>query len=110
MPWADVYTAFATGQVDAVTAAFTFPYKAKHVEYAKYFTNLKECFQPIAPVIGISTWNRLTPEQQNALQQAAEDAGEEVRAGELRARPGIQIRGHERLWRQLHRGSAQALA
>ena len=77
MPWADVYTAFATGQVDAVTAAFTFPYKAKHVEYAKYFTNLKEYFQPIAPVIGISTWNRLTPEQQNALQQAAEDAGEE---------------------------------
>ena len=41
MPWADVYTALATGHVDAVTAAFTFPYQAKHVEFAKYFTNLK---------------------------------------------------------------------
>ncbi len=76
MPWADVYTAFATGQVDAVTAAFTFPYTAKHVEFAKYFTNLKEYFQPIAPVIGVSTWNSLSPEHQAALQQAAEDAGE----------------------------------
>ncbi len=76
MPWADVYTAFATGQVDAVTAAFTFPYKAKHVEFGKYFTNLKEYFQPISPVIGISTWNRLNGDQQKALEQAAEDAGD----------------------------------
>ena len=30
----------------------------------------------IAPVIGISTWNRLSPAHQRALEQAAEDAGE----------------------------------
>jgi TRAP-type C4-dicarboxylate transport system substrate-binding protein len=76
MPWADVYTAFATGQVNAVTGAFVFPYHAKHVEYAKYFTNLKEYFQPIAPVIGTVTWEKLTADQQRALQQAAADAGE----------------------------------
>lgn len=76
MPWADVYTAFATGQVDAVTAAFVFPYHAKHVEFAKYFTNLQEYYQPIAPVIGTTTWEKLTPSQQAALQQAAEEAGE----------------------------------
>ena len=76
MPWGDVYTAFATGQVDAVTAAFVFPYKAKHVEFGKYFTNIKEYFQPVSPVIGLRTWNKLTASQKAALDQAAADAGE----------------------------------
>ena len=75
MPWADVYTAFATGQVESVTGSFFVMLQAKHVEYAKYFTNIKEYFQPISPVIGTVTWNKLTDSQKRAMEQAAEDAG-----------------------------------
>jgi TRAP-type C4-dicarboxylate transport system substrate-binding protein len=82
MPWADVYTAFATGQVEAVTGSFFVMLQAKHVEHAKYFTNLKEYFQPISPVIGMATWEKLTDDQKRAMEQAAEEAGETfVQAG-----------------------------
>ena len=83
MPWADVYLAFATGQVESVTGSFFVMLQAKHVEHAKYFTNLKEYFQAISPVIGMKTWEKLTDSQKRAMEQAAEEAGEVfVQAGD----------------------------
>lgn len=75
-PWADVYTALATGAVDGLTTVVSASYLNKHTEQVKYFTNLKEYFQIVLPVISKITWDRLTDAQKAALEQAADEAGE----------------------------------
>ena len=76
MPWADVYTALATGTVDALTGQIGSIYLAKMTEQLKFFTGLKEYFQPVASVISMKTWEKLTPEQQKLMLQAADETGE----------------------------------
>jgi TRAP-type C4-dicarboxylate transport system substrate-binding protein len=77
MPWSDVYAGLATKTVDALTTVIGASYHNKHVEHAKYFTNIKEYFQPISPVISMKTWNKLSPAQRDALQQATDEGGDE---------------------------------
>jgi tripartite ATP-independent transporter DctP family solute receptor len=76
MAWADVYTALATGTVDSLTTVVSASYLNKHIEVIKYFTNLKEYFQIVLPVIGKRTWDKLSDAHKQALHQAADDAGD----------------------------------
>ena len=76
MAWADVYTALATGAVDSLTTVVSASYLNKHIEVLKYFTNLKEYFQIVLPVISKRTWDGLSAEQRALLHQAANEAGE----------------------------------
>jgi TRAP-type transport system periplasmic protein len=76
IPWADVYTALATGAVDSLTGVVSASYLNKHTEQVKYFTNVREYWQLVIPVISKISWDRLTPAQQEALVQAADEAGE----------------------------------
>ncbi len=76
MAWADVYTALATGAVDSLTTVVSASYLNKHIEVLKYFTNLKEYFQIVLPVISKRTWDKLDDAQKDALTQAANEAGE----------------------------------
>ena len=76
MAWADVYTALATGTVDSLTTVVSASYLNKHIEVIKYFTNLKEYFQIVLPVIGNRTWDKLSDAHKAALHQAADEAGE----------------------------------
>ena len=75
--WSDVYTALATGAVECLTTVVSASYLNKHIEVAKYFTNLKEYFQIVLPVISKHTWDKLDDAQKKALIQAADEAGEE---------------------------------
>ena len=76
MAWADVYTALATGAVDSLTTVVSASYLNKHIEVLKYFTNLKEYFQIVLPVMSKRTWDGLSAEQRALLHQAANEAGE----------------------------------
>ena len=76
MAWADVYTALATGTVDSLTTVVSASYLNKHIEAIKYFTNLKEYFQIVLPVIGKRTWDKLSDDHKAALHQAADEAGD----------------------------------
>ena len=76
IPWADVYTALATGVADALTTVVVASYDNKHVEVLKYFTNVREYYQIIAPMISKRTWDRLDEGQRAAIEQAAFEAGE----------------------------------
>jgi TRAP-type C4-dicarboxylate transport system substrate-binding protein len=76
MAWADVYTALATGAVDSLTTVVSASYLNKHIEVLKYFTNLKEYFQIVLPVISKRTWEQLSDEQKAIMHQAANEAGE----------------------------------
>ena len=76
IPWADVYTALATGVADALTTVVVASYDNKHIEVLKYFTNVREYYQIIAPMISKRTWDRLDEGQREAIEQAALEAGD----------------------------------
>jgi len=75
MPWSEVYTGLATKTIDALTTVIGASYHNKHVEHAKYFTNIKEYFQAVAPVISMKTWNKLSQAHRDALQRATDEGG-----------------------------------
>lgn len=74
VPWPDVYTSLATGVVDGLTGTITDNYEWKHFENAKYWTNVHEYFQMMHPWMSKITWDSLTPDQQDAIDQAAREA------------------------------------
>ncbi len=74
--WGDVYTALATGLVDGLTTPISGGYLNKLTEQTSYFTNLKEYFQILAPIMSRRIWDQLTPEQQQIVEDAAFEAGE----------------------------------
>jgi TRAP-type transport system periplasmic protein len=75
--WGEVYTALATGAVDGLTGPLAASYLSKHTELLKNFTNLREYYQIVLPIVSKVTWDRLTDVQKDALRQAADEAGEE---------------------------------
>jgi len=76
IPWPDVYTALVTGTVDSLTGVVSASYLTKQTEVVRYFTNVQEYFQIIAPIMSERTWRRLTPAQQEIMNRAAIEAGE----------------------------------
>jgi len=76
LSWSDVYTALATGTVDSLTTVVSASYLNKHIEAVKYFTNLREYFQIVLPVIGKRSWDKLNSNQKKMLHKAANEAGE----------------------------------
>lgn len=75
--WADVYTALATGAVDALTTVVSASYLNKHTELIKYFTEVREYYQIVLPVISKRTWDKLNDKQKKTIVQAANEAGDE---------------------------------
>jgi TRAP-type transport system periplasmic protein len=76
IPWPDVYTALATGTVDGLTGVLSTSYLVKHTEVARYFTNVAEYYQIVAPIVSKRTWDKLTAEQRKILEDTAKEAGE----------------------------------
>lgn len=76
IPWPDTYTALVTGTVDSLTGVVSASYLTKQTEVVRYFTNVQEYFQIIAPIMSERTWKKLTPAQQEMMNKAAIDAGE----------------------------------
>jgi len=76
IPWPDTYTALVTGTVDGLTTVVSASYLTKQTEAVRYFTNVQEYFQIVAPIVSERTWKRLSPAQQQLLDKAAIEAGE----------------------------------
>ncbi len=76
IPWPDVYTALVTGTVDSLTGVLSASYLTKQTEVTRYFTNVQEYFQIVAPMMSERTWKKLTPAQQEMMNKAAIEAGE----------------------------------
>lgn len=75
IPWAETYTALATGTVDCITARVEAHHAMRQTEVAKYITVTKEYFQVYAPLISSRTAERLSAEQIAILTDAAAEAG-----------------------------------
>jgi len=76
LPWAETYTALATGTVDCITARVEAHYNMKQTEVAKYITVTKEFFQVYVPLIGKKALAKLSPAQVKLIEDAAYEAGE----------------------------------
>lgn len=89
--WSDVYTALATGAVDSLTTVVSASYLNKHIELVKYFTNVREYYQIVLPVVSSRTWKKLNDTQKKVMTQAANEAGiEYMRLSKLKNDEHIQ--------------------
>lgn len=77
IPWGEVYTALATGTIEAVTARVEAHYATKQTEVAKYMTVTEEYYQTYLPVMSKRSYDRLKPEHRSAVVKAASEAGVE---------------------------------
>ena len=79
LPFAEVYSSLQTGVIDGAENNFPSygPDGVRHFEVAPYFTLDGHARVPEVVMISTTTWNRLSPEDQTLLREAAQ-AGAEV--------------------------------
>jgi len=73
-PFLEVYPAFQTGALDAAENSPPSFYSTKHYELAKYFTLTEHVVVPETILISKKTWDSLSPEDQEMIQQATKDS------------------------------------
>lgn len=72
--YGELYTALQQGVVDGAENNPPSFYTSRHYEVCKYYTLDQHTAVPDVLIIGTEAWNRLTPQQQSWLQEAAEEA------------------------------------
>lgn len=72
--WGELYTALQQGVVDGAENNPPSFYTSRHYEVCKYYTLNEHTAVPDLLVIGTDIWNRLTPQEQEWLQEAADEA------------------------------------
>lgn len=70
----EVYTAMQQGVVDGAENNVPSWVQTRHIEIAKVFSEDEHASIPDFLVISTKTWNKLTPEQQQILRQAAKNS------------------------------------
>jgi TRAP-type C4-dicarboxylate transport system substrate-binding protein len=75
LPLSDVYLSLRQGVVDAITMPFDLIVPMKFTEVAKHVMLLRDYPQFLPIMINEAKWQSLTPEQQQALTEAADEAG-----------------------------------
>jgi tripartite ATP-independent transporter DctP family solute receptor len=74
MPYGEVYTGIETGVIDGAENNFPSYDTAKHSEVAKYFSLDEHLIVPEVLVMSKLSWDRLSPEDQAIVKQAAKDS------------------------------------
>lgn len=74
LAYGELYTALQQKVVDGAENNETALTLARHGEVAKYFSRDEHTMIPDVLVIGQKSWDKLTPEQQQALKKAADDS------------------------------------
>ncbi|NHT75516.1 tripartite ATP-independent transporter DctP family solute receptor [Rhizobium sp. PP-F2F-G38] len=74
MPMGEVYSSLETGVVDGAENNWPSYESARHFEVAKNYTLTEHSLNPEILVISKISWDKLTPEDQTLLRQAAKDS------------------------------------
>ena len=74
MPYGEVYSAMETGVIDGAENNFPSYESSGHYEVAPYFTLDEHMIVPEVLVMSKASWDRLTPEDQEIVRQAAKDS------------------------------------
>ncbi len=69
--WGELYTALQQGVVDGAENNPPSFYLSRHYEVAKFYVLNEHTAVPDVLVVGMPVWNRLTPQEQQWLQEAA---------------------------------------
>jgi tripartite ATP-independent transporter DctP family solute receptor len=97
--WGELYTALQQSVVDGAENNPPSFYTSRHYEVCKYYTLNEHTAVPDILVIGTVAWNRLTPQEQTWLQEAADAAKAYQRvlwqAAEQEALDAVQAAGVE---------------
>ncbi|MFK7980715.1 MAG: TRAP transporter substrate-binding protein [Saprospiraceae bacterium] len=72
--WGELYTALQQGVVDGAENNPPSFYTSRHYEVCKFYTINEHTAVPDILVIGTEVWNRLTSQEQEWLQEAADEA------------------------------------
>lgn len=72
--WGELYTALQQGVVDGAENNPPSFYLSRHYEVCKYYSLNEHTAVPDILVIGTEAWNRLTPQEQQWFQEAADEA------------------------------------
>ena len=72
--WGELYTALQQGVVDGAENNPPSFYLSRHYEVCKYYCLNEHTAVPDILVIGTEIWDRLRPEEQNWIQEAADEA------------------------------------
>lgn len=80
MAFGEVYTAMQTGVVDGFEHSASAVYSNKLHEVGRHMAMTRHLFGPLVFCVSERTWNRLTPEQQAAVEAAAIHARDHQRA------------------------------
>jgi tripartite ATP-independent transporter DctP family solute receptor len=76
IPWGELYTALQQGVVDAAENNPPSLLSSRHYEVCKFFTLNHHTRIPDVLVISSRVWNRLSPQEQEWIKQAAEESSE----------------------------------
>ena len=74
MPYGEVYSAIETGVIDGAENNFPSYESSGHFEVAKYYTLDEHMIVPEVLVMSKAAWDKLTPEDQEIVRQAAKDS------------------------------------
>ncbi|MFC1563661.1 TRAP transporter substrate-binding protein [candidate division KSB1 bacterium] len=72
--WGELYTALQQGVVDGAENNPPSFYLSKHFEVCKFYSLDEHTWVPDVLLIGTKTWNRLSTQQQNWLQEAIDES------------------------------------
>ena len=74
MPMGEVYTAMRTGLVDAAENNIPSYESSKHFEVVKYYSKTEHSMAPEVVMFSKLVWEKLSPEDQKIIRQAAKDS------------------------------------
>lgn len=74
MDYGEVYQGLQTGVIDAAENDFVSYYTSGHYEVAPYYSLDGHMAPPAVLIVSLNAWNKLSPEQQAAVQEAADEA------------------------------------
>lgn len=74
MPYGEVYSAIETGVIDGAENNWPSYESSGHYEVAKYYTLDEHTMVPEVLVMAKATWDKLTPEDQAAVREAAKES------------------------------------
>jgi tripartite ATP-independent transporter DctP family solute receptor len=80
MAWGEVFTAVQQGTIDGLEIPIAVIQNNGYYEVAKYLSLTNHTYSALGVLMSKKTWQKLTPEQQTAVQNAARTAIEKERA------------------------------
>lgn len=79
MAWTETFTGMQQGTIDGLDIPISVIYSNRFYEVAKYLSLTNHFYSPLMLTVSKKVWDKLTPEEQKILMDAAKKAGDDER-------------------------------